>query len=268
MIAQTSIHPAWWEFTRNSIKQMQIYRFQYLTYQLSILIQLFLLRMIWTAVYDGRESVDGVSSQTLLVFITIASLQSLVGPYQITYAIQTRVESGQVAIDLLRPFGFLSQMIATEFGRTLGRLPILIVAVPLVLIVGSLRMPEWVNIGPYFLSLILAYVVNLLTWILLGMLSFWLMQINGIRAMFGIAREFLAGVTVPLWFMPDGLRMVLEFLPFQAGVFLPASIFAGQVTGSGLIRPFLVQIAWIVVLSLIASVVWRRAQRRIVVQGG
>ena len=268
MIARVQINPAWWEFIRNSIRQAQIYRFRYLTYQFSILLQLLLLRMIWTAVYDGRSSVDGVSSATLLVFITISALQGLLAPYQIAYGIQVRVESGQIANDLIRPFSFLSQMIATEIGRTLGRLPILAVAIPVVMIVGSLRMPEVANIFPYFLCLVLAYVVNLLTWMLLGLLSFWMMNVNGIRAMFGISSNFLAGVMVPLWFMPDTLRTVLEFLPFQAGVFLPASIFAGQVTGLDLVRPFVVQIAWIVALSLIVSVVWRRAQRRIVVQGG
>jgi ABC-type uncharacterized transport system permease subunit len=268
VIATTRINPAWWEFIRNSIRQAQIYRFQYLTYQLYILIQLFLLRTIWTAVYDGRESVDGVSPQTQLVFITISLLQGLLGPYGIAYAIQVRVETGQVANDLIRPFGFLSQMIATQWGRTLGRLPVLIVAIPAVTIVGSLRMPEIANLGPYFLSLLLAYFVNLLTWMLLGLLSFWLMNVNGVRAMFGISSDFLAGALVPLWFMPDTLRTVLEFLPFQAGVFLPASIFAGQVTGSELIRPFVVQVIWIVLLSLAVRIVWRKATRRIVVQGG
>jgi ABC-type uncharacterized transport system permease subunit len=268
VIASSRINPAWWEFIRNSIRQMQIYRFQYLTYQVTILIQLFLLRTIWTAVYDGRDTVDGISSQTLLVFITISSLQGLLGPYFVAYAIQIRVETGQVANDLIRPFGFLSQIIATQCGRTIGRLPILIFAVPAVMIVGSLRMPEVANIAPYFLCLLLAYVVNMLTWLLVGLLSFWMMHVNGVRAMLGISSEFLAGAMVPLWFMPDTLRTALEFLPFQAGVFLPSAIFAGQITGSDLIRPFVVQIIWIVLLSLVVRVVWRKAQRRIVVQGG
>ena len=268
MNARTQINPAWWEFIRNSIRQMQTYRFQYVSYLLFICVQVFLLRTIWIGVYDGRDSVGGISPQTLIVFITISTLQGLLGPYQIAYAIQVRVETGQVANDLIRPFGFLSQMIATQFGRTIGRFTFLIVVIPSVMVVGSLRTPEIANIGPYVLSLILGYFVNLLTWLLVGLLSFWTMQVNGVRAMLGISSDFLAGAVVPLWFMPDTLRTVLEFLPFQAGVFLPASIFTGQVTGSELIRPFVVQIAWIVVLSLIVRVVWRKAQRRIVVQGG
>jgi ABC-type uncharacterized transport system permease subunit len=264
----TGINPAWWAFMRNSIRQMQIYRFQYLTQAVVICVQVFLLRTIWTAVYDGRDSVEGVSPETLLVFITISTLQAHFGPNQIAYAVQVRIETGQVANDLIRPFGFHSQMIATQCGRTAGRLTFLIVGIPAVTIVGSLQMPEIANLTPYFLSLLLAYIVNLLTWLLVGLLSFWMMHVNGVRAMLGISSDFLAGAVVPLWFMPDALRTTLEFLPFQAGVFLPASIFAGQVTGSGLIRPFVVQIVWIVLLSLAVRLAWQKATRRIVVQGG
>ena len=268
MIARVQINPAWWEFIRNSIRQAQIYRFQFLSYLVFLCVQIFLLRTVWMGVYDGRDSVDGVSPDALLVYITVSTLQGLIGPYQIAYAIQVRVETGQVANDLIRPFGFLSQMIASQFGKTIGRSTFLIVVTPAAMFIGSLRMPDVANIGPYVLSLTLGYFVNLLIWLLVGLLSFWMMHVNGVRAILGISSDFLAGAVIPLWFMPDALRTVLEFLPFQAGVFLPTSIFMGQVTGSDLIRPLVVQIAWIVLLSLVVRVVWRNAQRRIVVQGG
>lgn len=41
--------------------------------------------------------------------------------------------------------------------------------------------------------------------------------------MLSISSDFLAGALVPLWFMPDALRTLLEWLPFQAVMFLPAS---------------------------------------------
>lgn len=95
-----------------------------------------------------------------------------------------------------------------------------------------------------------------------------MMQTSGVRETLSIANDLLAGTLVPIWFLPDGLRTVFQLLPFQAGAFLPASIFAGQVTGAEVVRPFLVQAAWIVVLGLVVRVVWSRAQRKVVIQGG
>ncbi len=263
------MHPAWWELIRISARRVLVFRFQIVVWPLRLMVQLYLLRVVWEAVYDGREAVDGVSGRTLLVFLTISAIQRFFMPFGIAYTIQERVTTGRVATDLLRPFGFLKQMVAVQTGMILGFLPILLlVLIPAALLVGSLRVPAVENLLLYGISLVLAYVVNLLIWMLVGMLAFWMMNSNGVRVMLYIASDFLAGTLVPLWFMPDALRTTLELLPFQAGAFLPASIFAGQVTAMAVVRPFLVQTVWIGILLACLRIVWSRAQRKLVVQGG
>lgn len=262
------LHPAWWELIRISARRVQVFRFNLLFWVLSLMVQLYLLRVVWAAVYAGRDTVDGVSAQTLLVFLTISAIHRLYLPNVIAYTIQERITTGRVATDLIRPFGFLKQMVAVQSGMIIGFLPLLLAIIPAALLVGSLRVPAVENLPLYLISLILAYVVNVLIWMLVGMLAFWMMSSNGIRAMLSIASDFLGGTLVPLWFMPDALRTTLELLPFQAGAFLPASIFAGQVSGMAVVRPFLVQVVWIAVLVACVRVVWSRAQRKLVVQGG
>ncbi len=260
--------PVWWELIRISMRQVMAYRLGMLVWPISLIVQLYLLRVVWEAIYGGRESVGGVSDRTLLVFLTISAIHRLFIPYSLAHIIQERVTTGRVASDLIRPVGFLPQMVATTTGFVFGMAPLLIVVIPAVLLIGSLDMPAPENLPLYAVSLILGYVVNILIWMLVGMLAFWMMNSNGVRAMLSVASDFLAGTLVPIWFLPDALRTVLQLLPFQAGAFLPASIFAGQVTGADVLRPFLVQAVWIVVLLALVRVVWARAQRKIVVQGG
>jgi ABC-type uncharacterized transport system permease subunit len=262
------IHPAWWELVRISARQFQVYRFRMVGWLLTLMIQLYLLRVVWAAVYDGRASVEGIPAKTLLVYLTISSLHRFFLPNSIAFEIEERITTGRVASDLIRPFGFMQQMIAIQAGSLAGSLPLLIVVVPIAMLVGSLRPPSPENLLFYVLSLALAFVVNVLIWMLVGMLGFWMMNVSGVRAMLGVSTDFLAGALVPLWFMPDAIRTMLELLPFQAVMFLPASIFAGQVTGSDVIRPLAVQVVWIVILLFIAKAVWTRAQRKLVVQGG
>jgi ABC-2 type transport system permease protein len=262
------LNPAWWEIVRISARGVSAYRFAYLASLVALAIRLVLLRAIWTAIYDGEASLDGVSAQAQLVFITITTLQGLVFTMPIAWTIQGQVTSGKVALDLIRPLGFIQQILGRQVGNTVGHLPFVLVMIPFALLIGSLRMPDLANLGPYLVSVVLAYMVSVLTWMLVGMLAFWIMQVNAVRALLQVASELLGGALVPLWFMPDGLRFVLELLPFQAILFLPAAIYTGEVSGTGLVRPFLVQLTWIVLLWWIAALVWRRAQRRIVIQGG
>lgn len=262
------VHPAWRELIRISARNVQAFRFRLVGWLLTLMIQLYLLRVVWSAAYDGRESVEGVSSGSLLVYLTISALHRFFLPDRIAFLIEERIRTGSVASDLIRPFGFLKQMIAIQTGSVAGSAPLLIVVVPVAMLVGSLRLPAIETLLVYLVSLALAFVVNALIWMLVGLLGFWLMDIGGLRATISVASSFLAGALVPLWFMPDILRTVVEWLPFQATMFLPASIFAAQTTGSDAIQPLLVQVAWIGVLVAIANVVWRRAQRKLVIQGG
>jgi ABC-type uncharacterized transport system permease subunit len=136
------------------------------------------------------------------------------------------------------------------------------------MLIGSLMLPSPGNLLAYLVSFMLAYAINLLIWLLVGLASFWLVNAGGVRAMVDMTSALLSGMVVPLWFMPGWLRSVVEFLPFQAAAFLPASIFAGQVTGSAVLRPLAVQAVWIGLLLLLTAWVWNRAQRKLVIQGG
>lgn len=268
MIATRWFSPAWFGMVRITARGLAIYRFQFLWGFVSLGLQLFLMRAIWEAAYGNRDVLDGVTIQTQIVFMTIALLQGRLLNIQIAWSIQEQVESGKVAIDLIRPLGFIAQMMSREVGRTIGSLVYIVSLIPLAMLLGSLRPPNTANLLPYLASLVLAYVVGLLTWTLVGLLSFWVVQINAIRAMLQMLSTFLAGTLVPLWFMPDTLRAVLSVLPFQAFGFLPASIYSGQVRGTELIQPFLVQLVWILILGWATRLAWRRAQQKIVVQGG
>jgi ABC-type uncharacterized transport system permease subunit len=268
VISRARVNPAWWELIRIRARSLYAYRSQVFITCPVFMLQLYALRSVWEAIYKDRDSVDGISSQLLLTYLTVAALHRFFLQSEIAYNIQTRVTSGTVANDLIRPFGFMKQMMALQVGAFLGFMPLLVVFVPAALLVGSLHLPSPGNFLLYLLSLVLAFVVTMLIWIHVGLLTFWMIHVNGIRAMLTVASDFLAGALVPLWFMPDTLRVTLEWLPFQATTYLPATVFAEQVSGLDAARQLLLQGCWIAVLIVTVNLVWRRAQHKLVIQGG
>jgi ABC-2 type transport system permease protein len=263
-----SVNPAWWELIRLTSRDLLTYRLDIVMTAFTFMVEVFVTRAIWEAVYAGRPEVDGVSAHTLLVYITIALLGTWLLPGRAAWIIQERVLSGDVALDLVRPFGFLKQVMAQETGVVFGYVPCLVAYLPAALLVGSLDPPPGANILLYLVSFGLAFVVNMLIGIHIGLLAFWMQNVNGVRAMYGVTRAFLSGAMVPLWLMPDGVRIVFQLLPFQALAFLPASIYSGQVTGWEALGPLAVQLAWVGILFLSAHAIWRRAQDRLTIHGG
>jgi ABC-2 type transport system permease protein len=263
-----SINPAWWELVRLTSRDLLTYRLDIVMTAFTFMIEVFVTRAVWEAVYAGRDEVDGVSSDTLLVYLTIALLGTWLLPGRAAWVIQERVLSGDIALDLVRPFGFLKQVMAQETGVWLGYVPCLVVYVPAALLVGSLTPASAASALLYLVSFALAFVVNMLIGIHIGLLAFWMQNVNGIRAMYGVTRAFLSGAMVPLWLMPDGVALLFRLLPFQALAFLPASIYTGQVSGWEVVAPLTVQLVWVGILLVSVHTIWHRAQHRLTSHGG
>jgi len=68
--------------------------------------------------------------------------------------------------------------------------------------------------------------------------------------------------------MPSPVKAVAQVLPFQASSYIPAAIYLGRIDRTGIGAALGLQLFWIVALSALATVVWSRAQRRVLVQGG
>lgn len=234
-----------------------------------ILLKIFLLNVIWTAVYAGREVVDGVPLQDLLAFITLAQLQVWLMLPHIADYIQDQVREGKIALDLARPVPFLGQMFAHGLGGTASYLPFVLLSIPFALLMGGFVLPASVTIGVvYLFSLALGYLISVLLGMALGLLRFWTAQANGITMIYTFVNQFFTGALVPLWFFPMWLRQVAAVLPFQAQTFTPLSIYLGRVPAQDI--PFLlgVQVLWVVLLAVLVGLMWQAALRRVVIQGG
>ena len=80
--------------------------------------------------------------------------------------------------------------------------------------------------------------------------------------------ELLGGSVIPIPFLPDGLRQVVELLPFASMQNAPFRIYGGDIAGIEAIQVILLQLFWLVVMVLIGKAWINKALKRVVVQGG
>src|SRR5688500_3974537 len=103
---------------RVSAYSVRGYRVGMLFWLLSVMMQLFLLRTVWAAVYGEREELDGITAHTLLVYISVSALHTCVLDNGVAHVMEDRISTGRVATDIVRPFGFMKQMVAMQAGFT------------------------------------------------------------------------------------------------------------------------------------------------------
>jgi ABC-2 type transport system permease protein len=234
-----------------------------------LLLKIYLLKVVWTAVYAGQGVVDGIELRHVISFITLANLQMWLIFPMLAWHIQERISEGQIALDLARPVPFLGQLLANQLGATAAFAPFVFVAVPLALFLGGLELPASPSAGLlYLVSMVLAYAVTTLLGMLMGLVAFWTLQTRGVQGIYDFVSQFFAGALVPLWFFPPALRQVADWLPFQAQAFIPLSLYMGQVPEGQIAGALGLQLFWVVTLFAICWLVWQRAMRRVIIQGG
>jgi ABC-2 type transport system permease protein len=246
-----------------------IYRANFALHFVGFLLQIFLLKMIWTSVYAGQETVDGIPLDTLIAYLTLANLQLWVMYPMVAFEVAERVRDGTIALAMSRPASFIGQMVARQLGFTTGVMPYFLASLPAAFFVGGLSAPASPTAAALFvISLALAYLIGTLIGVMLGLFSFWLVEIGALFTMYFLTNQFFAGAYVPLWFFPPLLRRVAELLPFQTQAFVPLAIYFGRLTEGDALRALGLQLFWVVALGSAARLMWGRAHRRLVVQGG
>lgn len=250
--------------TRIGFRLALAYRSNTIMTCVTLVAQVFLLRMIWTSVYGSRPEAEGLTLEALLAYLTLANLQAFATQTLVSRIIHQRIRTGMVFFDLARPVGYLRQMAAFQAGNTAGGLLLLAPVVPVVLLVGSITAP--VNAPGYVVTLVLGYVVAVQLGLLVSLAGFWMLEIGAISLFYRLVSQFFAGTMVPLAFFPGFLGTLADVLPFQYMGYVPAAIYVGHI--SDISRPVLVELAWVAGLSGLLALTWSRTRRRVVIQGG
>jgi len=251
------------------VQMIAAYRVQAVLETLSMLLQVYLLRAIWEAVYAGQELLDGRPVSLVIAYVTIATIQNWLLSPNLAYFLAERVRDGSVAIELVRPVPFLGRLLAQQAGETAFALPFAVAAFPLAVLLGGMQPPSTPGAAAlYVLSFALAYGTMVLIGLAIGLASFWTIEIYGFMLIYRLVSAFFGGALMPLWFFPSQLRAVADWLPFQSMIFMPIAIYLGQLTGGEAVRAIAVQLLWVFALYVAVHSVWRHAMRRVMVQGG
>lgn len=267
----------WWRqgtalarFARARVAAMFAYRNTMLLFLSVSVLQVFMLRQVWTALYGSRPDVLAIPLDDLVVYLTVANLITWSFPtFMVTIHLRERIREGAVVFDLVRPLGLMPQLGAQIVGSLVGSVLMIGLGLPLIMVAGRLALPvDWGAAGLFVVSLLLGYAIGGLLALLIGMIAFWTLELDGVIMLYILVAQFLNGSLVPLNAFPGVLRTVVAWLPFQATTYVPTSIYVGTLGGRQAAAATGVQLVWIVVLGALVAFEWRRAMRRVVVQGG
>ncbi len=224
---------AYVEFAKRAFSREGTYRPQVFTHIGSVLLRVFLLSTLWTALYRNNGAQAGISLASMITYATLALLLDLIYGVNGAYIIREKIREGSIAIDLMRPISVPLYVLADTIGQTSFAALQIIPALALSLLLVHLDLPASFAAGLAFVvSVGLGFVVNFFLDLMMATVTFWTMEIFGVQLMVQFISSLLSGSLVPLYFFPPGLLQQLALAsPFAAIYNAPLSIYIGKVAG-------------------------------------
>ena len=239
---------------------------------LRLVVQVVLVASLWHGLYSRTGTSAGLDEGQAVTFAVLAVLASRLrelDQYAGRDSVIQHMHYGTIVYWYLRPLPPRRYYALRALGEQVYGFAWALGGFAVCLAAGVIDPPgSAAAAGVFVLSLLLGQWVLYYVMLVLDQLCFFTIRNNSAMLILIFAQNLLSGVYAPLWFFPDWFIRLSGFLPFQATLNVPLSIYIGRIRLSDAPAQLAVQAFWVVVLALFTRWVWRRAAQRVISQGG
>ncbi|MCM1103390.1 MAG: ABC-2 family transporter protein [Clostridium sp.] len=260
---------AYVEFAVKKFQDKMAYRLDFFMGIVNTAITIVVYLCIYKALYGNAAQIDGVSYRMVATNFVITLGLSHAFDYN-EFFLMHKIQDGSITTEFLKPVNFMFRLLSENIGEGVFKMLFHFVPALLFTMLHTKLCPPKSAFGliAMLVSVVFGYLILWLISFIVQTWSFWLFSVWGILTIKNVLVNLLAGTLVPLWFMPEALRRIISFTPFESIYFTPVRIYLGELSGTEILSGIAVQILWIAVLGAIAGAFWKRGVKRLVVQGG
>ena len=250
-----------------------IYRWNFLARGLFSLLRLGVSVILWSAAYAGIAKIGGFGlDQTLTYFITLILLQFFIGAFNEDYQISEDIRNGLINQFLTKPINyFLYRFSVFSAARMVsGALIVIPVALFLPVLRGWLIFPHeaW-RFACAIPALTMAALIQFTIAYCFGLLTFWLLEIQGFVILSMAIETMLGGQIFPLDLLPNWLFNASAGLPYFYQMYFPVALLTGRISDPAVILAMMqIQLFWVAIVLVVCQVLWRRGLRLHTAVGG
>lgn len=262
-------------FMANEFKRQLAYKGAFYLFIFISLFGSFISYYLWMAIYGSSTNgvIGGLSQQEMVIYIFMVYVTSSLVTVSISDWVSDDVVKGTVAMNLIKPMDYRISLISRAMGRAIYQFlaPSIFIWMGVEIYkVCVLKQPvvSVTTVLLYLCSCMMSFLIYTLFDFCFGMIAFFTTYIFGMMMAKDALLSFLTGQLIPISLFPHAMQRVFEYLPFSSMVYTPVMIYLGKYTGYELAFVMFRQLAWVVVLYVLGSVIWNRVTKRLVVLGG
>ncbi|MEO9171217.1 MAG: ABC-2 family transporter protein [Candidatus Baltobacteraceae bacterium] len=256
------------EFAKKAFAREATYRLEVLTEIGSLVLRVYLLRSLWTALYSQNLAPVNLPLHGMITYATVALLMSLILEVDGTRLIREKLREGTIATDLMKPISVPLYFFSDGVGQTMLHALLVIPSLLFALLLVRIDVPPPATFGVFLVSFLLGYGINFFLNFVMNSIAFWTLETFALQLIVRWVSDLLSGQIIPLTFFPGIFGRLVFGLPFAAIYSTPLLIYVGVIPRSGWLNSLGIQGLWLATFAGLGTVIWRAASRRVVVQGG
>lgn len=264
----------YWHIAKATWQEYLSYRLNFLLEVIGGIFTMFIAIAVWYAVFAG-DSTRIIGTYTLGQMVSYLLIAGIISTILFLTAqgddINNDINRGTISALLIKPINVPFYWFTRDFVRKFFTLILGIAELAIIIFLfrNYIILPSSIlNLALFGFAIILAAILHFLLFAVLSVIAFWFEETWGWRFVMRIVMEIAAGAIIPLSLFPDFWRTIFEILPFQYFIYFPMQIYFGKIDASGIFTGFAFVLAWLLILSFLFLILWKRGVRRYVGYGG
>ena len=239
----------------------------------SALFPIYIQSFLWNSIYQGnlKAVINGYTYQQIIVYTIMANVVSRLIRTGFEYEVADDIKNGGLNKFIIKPIDYSIYKFCCFIGQKLiniAMMGLVIFGLLVFLVLNFGAVFQAAQIVLFFLSLLLALILNLTFFFTISISAFWLLEIGFLFEAARIVIIFLSGGVFPLDIFGKKVAWLSNFLPFKYTINFPVEILSGRLTLNNGFEGILLQIIWILVFIVIAKLLWLAGTKRYVAVGG
>lgn len=213
-------------------------------------------------------TIGGFTFEQMMVYLLIGLLLNTARSSEISDNISQTIKSGDIAIFLCRPVNFVKSLLFQGIGAKIVNLFVFTILLMVMTFLFNLPTPDLPIFAVFLLYAVLMLLFDIIIYVMIGGLSFWFVEIWGIKASIEQILWILSGRVLPLSLFPQIMVTVLSWTPFFYLEYTFARLYLGFLTVPEALQAMGIFCIWIVILSVVMAYLFKKGFAKVSAFGG
>jgi ABC-2 type transport system permease protein len=249
------------------------YRFDFFVDILSTAFPVILQVFLWIAMYENSVtgSMYGYTFPQMIMYVVVAGAVSKFTSTGIEEVVNEDIHSGGIAKYITKPVSYILFRLAGVLGQKFSSMITMILLT--VASLSTLYFTFGYQIKPlsvllFVPALILAAILNYYIFFCISMFAFWLTEIGSFFHAMKVVIMVLSGGVFPIEVFGSSFITISKFLPLSYTINVPIRILTGSAVLEEAFQVLVIQLFWILLLSVLSNILWNKGIKKYVAVGG